>query len=152
MRRMDRENQVALGGDTGLRGYKNNAFTGAQAVLFNVENRFFFPGEHLHLVRLGGALFFDTGAVAQEGAGLSLRSFKSDVGAGLRLASTRSRSGGVLRVDLAYALDQGPGPSRWVVSVRGGQAFSIFNSATRRLRRPPVSRLNEVAPPSFDGR
>ena len=152
VRRMDRENQVALGGDTGLRGYKNNAFTGAQAVLFNVENRFFFPGEHLHLVRLGGALFFDTGAVAQEGAGLSLRSFKSDVGAGLRLASTRSRSGGVLRVDLAYALDQGPGPSRWVVSVRGGQAFTIFNSATRRLRRPPVSRLNEVAPPSFDGR
>ncbi|MBI5240313.1 MAG: hypothetical protein HY926_07550 [Elusimicrobia bacterium] len=149
VRRMDRENQVILGGDTGLRGYANNAFTGAKAVLFNVENRVFFPGEYLHLVRLGGAVFFDTGAVAPEGAGLSLRSFKSDLGAGLRLASTRSRSGGVLRVDLAYALDQGPGPSRWVLSVRGGQAFTIFNSATRRLRRPPVSRLNEVAPPAF---
>jgi outer membrane protein assembly factor BamA len=149
VRRMDRENQVSLGGDTGLRGYANNAFLGAKAVLFNVENRFFFPGEHLHLVRLGGAVFFDTGAAAPEGAGLSLRSFKSDVGAGLRLASTRSRSGGVVRIDLAYALDRGPGPSRWVLSVRGGQAFSIFNSATRRLRRPPVSRLNEIAPPAF---
>ncbi|MCX5794055.1 MAG: BamA/TamA family outer membrane protein [Elusimicrobia bacterium] len=149
VRRMDKENQVVLGGDTGLRGYENNAFTGAKAFLANVENRFFAPGEYLHLVRVGGAVFFDSGAVAPEGAGLSLRSFKSDVGMGLRLASTRSRSGGVLRVDLAYALDQGPGPSRWVVSIRGGQAFSIFNSATRRLRRPPTSRLDEVAPPGF---
>lgn len=149
VRRMDKENQVVLGGDTGLRGYANNAFTGAKAVLFNVENRFFIPGEYLHLVRVGGAVFFDTGAVAREGSGLSMTSFKSDLGAGLRLASTRSRSGGVVRIDLAYALDRGPGPSRWVLSVRGGQAFSIFNSATRRLRRPPVSRLNQVAPPAF---
>ena len=149
VRRMDQENQVVLGGATGLRGYENNAFTGAKAVLANVENRFFAPGEYLHLVRVGGAVFFDSGAVAPEGAGLSLRSFKSDVGAGLRLASTRSRSGGVVRVDLAYALDQGPGPTRWVLSVRGGQAFSIFNSATRRLRRPPTSRLNEISPPGF---
>ena len=149
VRRMDQDNQVILGGDTGLRGYKNDAFTGAKAVLANVENRFFIPGEYLHLVRLGGAAFFDSGAVVPEGSGLSFARFNSDVGIGLRAASTRSRSGGVLRVDLAYALDRGPGPSRWVVSIRAGQAFSIFNSATRRLRRPPTSRLDEVAPPAF---
>ncbi|MDD5656134.1 MAG: BamA/TamA family outer membrane protein, partial [Elusimicrobia bacterium] len=149
VRRMDRENQVVLGGDTGLRGYKNNAFTGARSVLANVENRFFFPGEYLHLVRFGGAVFFDSGAVADESGGLSLARFKSDVGAGLRLSSTRSRSGGVLRVDLAYALDRGPGPSRWVVSIRSGQAFDIFNSATRRFRRPPTSRLGQITPPDF---
>ena len=50
---------------------------------------------------------------------------------------------------LAYALDHGPNLSRWVLSVRGGQAFSIFNSATRRLRRPPTSRLDEISPPGF---
>jgi len=149
VRRLDPENQVILGGDTGLRGYKNNSFTGAKAVLANVENRFFVPGEYLHLLRFGGAVFFDSGAVVPEGSDISLTRFKSDLGLGLRVSSTRSRSGGVLRVDLAYALDRGPGPDRWVVSIRANQAFEIFNSATARLRRPPVSRLNEIAPPSF---
>jgi len=149
VRHMDKENQVSLGGDTGLRGFENNAFMGAKAVLADVENRFFIPGEYLHLVRLGGAVFFDSGAAIPEGSGLSLARFKSDVGVGLRAASTRSSSGGVLRVDLAYALDQGPGPSRWVVSIRAGQAFSIFNSVTQRLRRPPTSRLDQIAPPAF---
>jgi len=149
VRRMDAENQVVLGGDTGLRGYKNNAFIGARAVLANVENRFFFPGEYFHLVRFGGAIFFDSGAVVPEGSGLSLARFKSDAGLGLRVSSTRSRSGGVLRIDLARALDRGPGPDRWVISIRAGQAFEIFNSATGRLRRPPTSRINSISPPAF---
>jgi hypothetical protein len=148
-RRMDLEDQVILGGNTGLRGYEDYAFTGAKAVLANVENRFFFPGEYFHLVRWGGAVFFDSGAVAPGGTGLTFSRFDSDVGMGLRAASTRSTSGGVLRLDLAYALDRGPGPSRWVVSIRAGQAFSIFNSATQRVRRPPTSRLDQVAPPAF---
>jgi hypothetical protein len=151
VRHMDLEDQVILGGNTGLRGYENDAFTGAKAVLANLENRFFFPGEYLHLVRWGGAVFFDSGAVAPEGTGLSSARFDSDVGLGLRAASTRSASGGVLRVDLAYALDRGPGPSRLVLSIRAGQAFSIFNSATQRVSRPPTSRLDQIAPPAFPG-
>jgi hemolysin activation/secretion protein len=149
VRGMDLENQVILGGNTGLRGYEDYAFTGAKAVLANVENRFFFPGEYFHLVRWGGAAFFDSGAVAPAGSGLAFTHFNSDVGIGLRAASTRSSSGGVMRVDLAYALDRGPGPSRWVISIRGGQAFSIFNSATQYVRRPATSRLDQVAPPAF---
>jgi len=42
---LDRDSSVALGGSTGLRGYKNNSFVGSQAVLVNFEDRFFFPGE-----------------------------------------------------------------------------------------------------------
>ncbi|MFA6003886.1 MAG: hypothetical protein WC881_07445 [Elusimicrobiota bacterium] len=148
LRRPDAENQVALGGDTGLRGYKNNAFVGAKSVLCNLENRFFFPGEYFHLVRFGGAAFLDSGAVVPEAGGISFARFKSDIGAGLRISSTRSRSGGVLRIDMAYALDHGPG-SHWVLSLRGGQAFDLFDNPSRRVRRPPVSRLNEISPPEF---
>jgi|CXWL01.1.fsa_nt_gi hypothetical protein len=139
---LDRESYLALGGNTGLRGYKNNSFIGDKAVLLNFEDRFFFEGEWFHLARLGAALFVDAGAVATENNALLWRSIKADLGAGLRVASTRSRSGSVARVDLAYALNGGPGGSRWVVSIKGGQAFSLFNSASTRVDPSPTSRLN----------
>ncbi len=145
-RSLDPENQVMLGGNNGLRGYKNYSFVGGKSLLINLENRVFFPGEFFHLVRFGGALFFDTGAVAPESSSLSLSQFKSDIGAGLRLSPTRSQSGNVVRFDVAYALNGGPGPDRWVLSIRGSQAFHIFNSSTRAIRQSPSSRL--VAPPN----
>jgi hypothetical protein len=141
-RYLDRENQVVLGGDTGLRGYKNNAFVGERAILLNLEDRAFLDREFFHLVRLGGAVFFDAGAVVPAGSDLSMRQVKFDLGFGLRAASTRSRSGAVGRIDLAYALNGGPGGSRWVLSVRAGQAFSLFNSAAQRVDAAPSSRLN----------
>ncbi|MBI2787261.1 MAG: hypothetical protein HYX59_01140 [Elusimicrobia bacterium] len=140
---LDRDSAVALGGSTGLRGYKNNSFVGGQAVLVNFEDRFFFPGEFFHLVRLGAAVFVDSGVIGREGVDLTLRDIKSDVGLGLRAASTRSRSGGVGRIDVAYALNRGPGGgSRWVISIKGGQAFNLFNSAARGVDPSPPSRLN----------
>ena len=138
---LDRENQIVLGGNSGLRGYKNDSFVGGKAVLFNLEDRFFFDREWFHLMRLGGVLFVDSGATAAEGSGLSWARFKTDLGAGLRLSSTRSRSGGVARIDVAYALNGGPGGSRVVVSIRGGQAFSFFASSAQRVAASPGSRL-----------
>jgi hypothetical protein len=138
-RRLDRENQIVLGGSTGLRGYKNDAFVGGRSILMNLEDRFFFDGEWFHLARFGGAAFVESGAVVPEGSGFSPTRFRSDVGAGLRATSTRSASGGVVRFDVAYALNGGPGGSRWVVSLRGGQAFSFFNSASERVVRTPSS-------------
>jgi hypothetical protein len=140
---LDKDSAISLGGGTGLRGYKNNSFVGGQSVLVNFEDRFFLDGEWLHLVRLGAAVFVDSGIVGAEGANLSMRNIKSDVGAGLRAASTRSRGGGVVRIDMAYALNRGPGGgSRWVISIKGGQAFSLFNSAARGVGASPPSRLN----------
>ena len=140
-RYLDRDSQVTLGGGSGLRGYKFDAFAGGKALLLNLENRFFVPGEFLHLMRFGGVLFFDSGVVAREGSGFAPARIKSDVGAGLRVGSTRSRGGAVGRVDLAYALNSGPGGSRWVLTIQAGQAFDLFNSAARRVRQSPASRL-----------
>lgn len=146
--RLDGEKQLILGGNTGLRGYKNNAFTGARSFLMNFEDRFFLTREFFHLMRVGAVAFFDTGAIVGERKTVSTRDFKSDVGLGLRFSPSRSASGLVFRVDLAYALNQGPGPSRWVVSVRGGQAFSVFNSTNREALRSPASIIREESPGS----
>lgn len=140
-RYLDRDSQVTLGGNSGLRGYKNDSFVGGKALLLNLENRFFFPWEVLHLARFGGVLFFDAGSVAPEGGKFALQRFKSDVGLGLRVSGTRSRAGAVARVDIAYALNEGPGRSRWVLTIQGGQAFSLFNSSARNVRLSPRSRL-----------
>lgn len=135
--KLDLQNQIILGGSNGLRGYKNDSFVGGRSILMNLEDRFFFDGEYLHLVRFGGAVFVESGSVVPEGSGFSPARFRSDVGAGLRAASTRSTSGGVVRFDVAYALNGGPGGSRWVVSLRGGQAFSFFNSASGGVTTSP---------------
>ncbi|OGR93477.1 MAG: hypothetical protein A2V88_10215 [Elusimicrobia bacterium RBG_16_66_12] len=138
---LDPQNQLSLGGNSGLRGYKNDSFVGGKSILFNLEDRFFFDREWFHLVRFGGVLFVDSGVAVPEGSGFSFSRFKTDLGAGLRLAGTRSRSGGVARIDVAYALNGGPGGSRIVVSVKGGQAFDLFSSSTRRVTTSPASRL-----------
>ncbi|HXT01413.1 MAG TPA: hypothetical protein VN915_12105 [Elusimicrobiota bacterium] len=135
--KLDLNNQIILGGSTGLRGYKNDAFVGGRSMLMNLEDRFFFDGEYFHLARFGGAVFFESGAVVPEGSGFSPARFRSDIGAGIRAASTRSTSGGIVRFDIAYALNQGPGGSRWVVSLRGGQAFNFFNSASGGVTTSP---------------
>jgi hypothetical protein len=139
-RNLDQENQVILGGNNGLRGYKSYSFTGDESVLLNLEDRAFIPGEYWHLVRLGGAAFFDSGSVVQ-GGGIKWNTFYSDFGVGLRASPTRSQSGSVARFDIARALEVGPGPSRWVVSVTLNQAFEIFNSSTRSVRESPSSKL-----------
>lgn len=145
-RALDGEKQIVLGGQSGLRGYRSNSFTGGKSVLLNLEDRLFYPRELFHLMYLGGVVFFDSGAVAPEGGGPELRELKSDIGFGLRFSPSRSTTGRVLRIDLAYALNEGPGSDRWVVSVRAGQAFAIFNSTNRSaLRRPDAVITGEFA-------
>jgi len=139
-RRLDLENQVILGGSSGLRGYKNDSFVGGRAILANVEDRFFFGGEWFHLLRFGGAIFAESGSAVPEGSGFSATRFRSDVGAGLRASSTRSTSGSVVRFDVAYALNGGPGGSRVVISLRAGQAFGV-GASSARVQTSPASRL-----------
>lgn len=139
-RGLDGENQIILGGNSGLRGFKNNSFVGNKSVLFNLEDRIFWPGEYFHLFRFGAAIFYDAGSVGR---------FKSDVGLGLRFSPTRSTGGRVFRVDVAYALNSGPASGRWVLALKGGQAFDIFNSSTKQVKQSPSSRLNETTSNEF---
>ncbi|TPW19185.1 MAG: hypothetical protein FD126_2937, partial [Elusimicrobia bacterium] len=59
---LDGERQLNLGGDTGLRGYKNNAFQGARTAIVNLEDRLFFDANLLRLVHLGAVGFIEAGS------------------------------------------------------------------------------------------
>jgi hemolysin activation/secretion protein len=101
--------QLALGGDTGLRGYPRSYQTGDHRVLLNVERRVYTDWYPFRLFRVGGAVFYDLGrAWGGTGESPSSAHWLNDVGLGLRVLSTRSAFGNVLHVDFAFPLDRDP--------------------------------------------
>jgi hypothetical protein len=125
----DTDNVLSLGGDTGLRGFKVNAFTGNKGLLLNVENRFFFPYEVFRLAYLGGAVFFDAGQAQPAGMGFRTRDFHANIGVGMRIGLTRSTEGTVYRIDVAYALGPIGDDDRVIVSITSGQGFKRRGNA-----------------------
>lgn len=104
---LDPENQVLLGGDSGLRGYPLRYQTGTSRALMTLEQRFYTDWFPFRLFYVGGAVFFDAGrtwgrgAVGEESLGLL-----KDVGIGLRLGNARGAFGSVLHFDIAFPLDR----------------------------------------------
>ncbi len=105
---LDVDNQVLLGGDSGLRGYPIRYQTGDSRALLTIEQRIFTDWFPFRLFHVGAAAFFDAGRtwgdspVSGENLGL-LR----NVGVGLRFSSARSGFGRMLHIDLAFPLDGG---------------------------------------------
>ncbi|MBI5595328.1 MAG: hypothetical protein HY928_04480 [Elusimicrobia bacterium] len=143
---LDAERQLSMGGDTGLRGYRNNAFQGARVMTVNLEDRLFFDRNVMRLMYFGAVAFLEAGSAIPDGARFGRAPWKADLGLGLRISSSRSAAGGVLRIDGAYALNRGPGGSRWVLTLKGGQAFSLGGSANKPLLRKPDAILADDSP------
>ncbi len=103
---LDLDNPVELGGDTGLRGYPLRYQSGDSKILLTVEQRYFWDWYPFRLVRVGGAIFADTGRTWGDNplGGESL-GWLSDVGFGLRLAPTRTGTRSIIHVDVAFPLD-----------------------------------------------
>jgi len=101
--RLDLDNQITLGGDSGLRGYPLRYQDGTERALFTVEQRYFTDWYVFRLFRVGGAVFFDAGRtwgrapLAAPSLGLL-----TDAGFGLRIGNARSGLGNVIHVDLAF--------------------------------------------------
>jgi outer membrane translocation and assembly module TamA len=106
-----------LGGENGLRGYSVRQFAGDNSLLVTLENRRAVLYDWLRLVSLGWAAFADAGTVWNRHTSLDTRDIRSDVGIGLRLAPTRSVDPGLLRIDVAYALNGNQQPSRFVLNI-----------------------------------
>jgi hypothetical protein len=105
-RRLDRDNQLLLGGDSGLRGYPLRYQDGDRRVLLTLEQRFFTDYYPFHLVHVGGAVFFDMGRTWPDEAALAPSlGWLRDVGVGLRLGTSRSSLGNVIHFDVAFPLD-----------------------------------------------
>ncbi len=132
----DSDNVLALGGDTGMRGFKVHSFTGNKSILCNLENRFYYPKEILHLAYVGGAVFVDAGQVQPQGLGFTAKDFHVDVGAGMRFGMTRSAEGTVFRVDLAYAIGPVQQSNRWILSISSAQGFKRSANTYRDFSSP----------------
>jgi outer membrane protein assembly factor BamA len=127
---LDGEDQLTLGGDSGLRGYPLRYQSGDRRFLFTVEQRFFSGREIFHLAHLGAAVFFDAGQAwfvdPLSQRDLTLRQERKvlkDIGLGLRIGSSRSSRGSVLHLDLAFPLDRDRSirSLQWLVST--GETF-----------------------------
>jgi outer membrane protein assembly factor BamA len=119
---LDPENQVLLGGDTGLRGYPIRYQAGESRVVLNVEQRFFTELYPWRLFRIGWAVFGDIGKVSgRDPRATEPLGTLYNVGAGLRLSSPRASGRNVVHIDLAFPLN---GPStidnvQFVVETKG---------------------------------
>lgn len=120
-RNLDRDNQLLLGGDNGLRGYPLRYQEGDRRFLLTLEQRFYTGWDLLHLVNVGAAVFIDVGRSWYPGRSRDPGSgVLRDVGFGLRLASSRSGGDAMVHVDLAFPLDGGSSIDRvqWLVTTR----------------------------------
>ncbi len=113
----DPEWQFLLGGENGLRGYPIRFTEGSKKIIFNAENRRLLWNDVWQLISVGWAVFFDSGAAWNEGTALKMNGLKNDVGAGIRFTPSRSVNAGIIRMDLAYALNDNNRDSRLVVNI-----------------------------------
>jgi hypothetical protein len=104
--RFDADQQILLGGDSGLRGYPLRYQAGEGRWLFTAEQRLFSNWYPLQMFNVGGAVFYDMGAsFGRDPLGTASAGLLRDLGFGLRFGNSRSARGNVLHVDVAYPLD-----------------------------------------------
>ncbi len=105
VRRLDRENQLLLGGDTGLRGFPLRFLPGDRRLLLTLEQRFYTDWHVFRLLHVGAAVFFDAGRSWFAGSPDGDDRVYKDVGFGLRIGSSRSASAAMVHVDVAFPLN-----------------------------------------------
>lgn len=121
---MDPENQLLIGGDSGLRGYPLRYEAGTSRALLTVEQRFYTEWYPFRLARFGAAIFADVGRTwGRDAVGDSSPGMLSDIGFGLRFGNTRSGLGNVLHIDFAYPLSNEPGLKKFQVLVGTKESF-----------------------------
>jgi hemolysin activation/secretion protein len=106
---LDSDQQILLGGDSGLRGYPLRYQAGKGKWLFTAEQRFFTNWFPFQLFNVGAAVFYDMGETwGRDPLATPSQGLLRDFGVGLRLGSGRSALGNVLHIDLAFPLDGDP--------------------------------------------
>lgn len=126
-RNLDRDTQLILGNDNGLRGFDTRQFAGEKRFVFNLEDRVFFVNDLFHLLSLGAVVFFDSGYVWDRNQGVDFRRMATSVGLGFRVDALRAAGEALFRLDLAFPItDGGSGKHGPAVTIGAGQAFDAF--------------------------
>ncbi len=103
---LDLDNPVQIGGDTGLRGYPLRYQSGDAKMLLSLEQRYFTDWYPFRFMRIGGAIFVDTGrAWGTNPVGEENLGWLTNVGVGLRIALTRFSTSKIVHIDVAHPLD-----------------------------------------------
>ncbi|RLE23489.1 MAG: hypothetical protein DRJ65_11735 [Acidobacteria bacterium] len=105
---LDRENQLTLGADTGLRGWDPDTFDGTGRAIFNLQWRTLLKEDFLHLFSVGIVFFGDAGKTWGARFGPGTDGIRFDAGVGLLADLTHIGVSNVLRLDLAVP-DDGSG-------------------------------------------
>ena len=104
-RNLDKQNEIFLGNETGLRGFPAHYLSGDQLQKVTLEERYYSNATPFRIFGVGAAVFLDVGRV--EG-GNSLvedsNGLYSNAGFGLRIANNRSARGGVVHIDFSKPL------------------------------------------------
>ena len=102
---LDRENQLMLGADTGLRGWDPDTFDGTGRAVLNLQWRTLLKEEFLNLFSIGVVVFADTGTTWGARVGEDTGGLRADVGIGLLADLTHIGRSNVLRLDIAVPDD-----------------------------------------------
>jgi len=122
VRRLDRESQLLLGGDSGLRGYPLRFQDGDRRLLVTLEQRWFTSWFPWKLVHVGAAAFVDAGRT-WGGPEATQLGWLGDVGFGLRLGNSRSGHGAVIHLDVAVPLVRPSGVAGVQYLISTSQSF-----------------------------
>lgn len=120
----DPDQQVLVGGDTGLRGYPLRYQSGHGRWLFTAEQRYFTDWYPWRLFNVGGAVFYDMGRAWDQDPRTQIpQGLLRDVGFGLRLGNSRSAIGSVVHIDVAFPIDGDPSIRKVQFLVEGKSSF-----------------------------
>ena len=107
-RRLDRDRQLTLGADLGLRGWDPDYFDGTGRAILNVQWRRLLKKEVLGLFSFGIVLFGDAGKTWDPRVGPDTEGVRFDAGAGLLFDLSHLGRSTLLRIDAAVP-DDGTG-------------------------------------------
>ncbi len=105
---LDRENQLTLGADSGLRGWDPDTFDGTGRAVFNLQWRTLVKEDFLNLFSIGIVFFTDAGKTWGARVGPDTDGIRFDAGIGLLADMTHIGISNVLRIDVAVP-DDGSG-------------------------------------------
>lgn len=104
-RKLDLDNLVVVGGDTGLLGYPLRYQVGESRFVVSVEQRYFTDWYPFRIAQVGAAIFANTGRVwGKNPLGPDNRGWLVDVGVGMRFSLTRLTNK-VVHLDFAFPLN-----------------------------------------------
>ena len=105
---LDRNRQLTLGADVGLRGWSPDTFDGTGRALANLQWRTLVKEEFLHIFSVGLVVFVDAGATWHPRVGFDTGGIRTDAGVGLLADLTHVGIANVIRIDVAFP-DDGSG-------------------------------------------